>query len=57
MILCLNSIVIDVRSDLDPGYVWKLERTRFSGRLIARHKNRVRHQNTWPVHLLEIAVS
>lgn len=49
MILYLNSIVIDVRSDLDPGYVWKIERTRFSGRLIARHKNRVRHQNTWSV--------
>lgn len=57
MILCLNIIVIYVRSDLDPGYVGKLERTRFSGRLIARHKNRVRHQNTWPVLLLEIAIS
>lgn len=57
MILDLNSIVIDVRSGLDSRYIQKLEKPRFSGRLVVRHKSKVRPQNAWPVHWLEIVVS
>lgn len=49
-------VVIDVRSCLDSDYILKFKRNKFSDRLGARHKSKVRHQNAWLVYLFEITI-
>lgn len=51
------TVVRDVRHGLDSGYILKLERGRFSGRLGEGIRIKMRHQNAWPVCLFEITVS